>query len=528
MSYELLRGLYYGQASNADLTSSRARRLLHLETPLQEFVEDSVDAGRDVVLTGNPGDGKSHLVRTLVDEGVLTGAVVQLDLSARSNEEVLEEWNDAVSQRRSYVLCANEGPLKELLCAAGDHPVLRRRAAELRGQLGRLLVSEVGSLPGLPATAVLVDLADRNVLDESLLTQALTRVATLDFVPGGIAGLESPVGRNIRLLRGSETVRSRLASLIATAGRRLGGHTTFRAMWQTISYALCGDGGASGATVGSPLDNLCSGHGRGHILGSAASVDPARVPSPDLDEDLWNSGEPRTGRWLVPTSPRPAPARLWDEDPGAALGEFQSLKRMVALAHEEGEWLVASVQARAPGVPRLPDEEMKARLIEGVRRLYLSKGAEQAAGRWLVSGLPLWVGHSYARRSASSARPHVVVRCLPAVELEVRWPVRPDWLGGVMGPPPPLVWLAHPASGVALAVTPALWSMVEASSRSEGPIEIPQVVERFLARLSGWIERSSSPRSVAWPVAVLERPRGELVVVSEVEVLEPLGGRYVR
>ena len=65
MSYELLVSLYYGEGSNADLTSARSRRLLHVAAPLEARVASVVREGLDVVLTGNPGDGKSHIARTL-------------------------------------------------------------------------------------------------------------------------------------------------------------------------------------------------------------------------------------------------------------------------------------------------------------------------------------------------------------------------------------------------------------------------------------------------------------------------------
>src|SRR5262249_51519130 len=140
LSYELLTGLYLSEAANADLTTREARALLHLPTALEDLVAREVKARRDVILTGNPGDGKSHLVRTLLETGRLDGAVVELDLSARPTEEVLEAWHKARDATRVFVLCGNEGPLTDLLGRLEADTALRDTAAELRSQIGHLLV----------------------------------------------------------------------------------------------------------------------------------------------------------------------------------------------------------------------------------------------------------------------------------------------------------------------------------------------------------------------------------------------------
>ena len=76
MSYERLRGLYLGLTSNADLTTDHERHVLHVPTKLDELVPRWLAEGKDVTLTGNPGDGKSHLARRLV-------AIVRVRLQLR-------------------------------------------------------------------------------------------------------------------------------------------------------------------------------------------------------------------------------------------------------------------------------------------------------------------------------------------------------------------------------------------------------------------------------------------------------------
>src|SRR5262249_53075159 len=117
-----------------------ARALLHIKTPLEGLIEARVAEGRDVVLTGNPGDGKSHLIRVLQERGALRGASVEPDLSARATPEVVAAWTAARAAKRPFVLGANEGPLVDLLEALVQAPSLSSARDELGAQLRRLLV----------------------------------------------------------------------------------------------------------------------------------------------------------------------------------------------------------------------------------------------------------------------------------------------------------------------------------------------------------------------------------------------------
>ena len=154
MSYERLRGLYLGLTSNADLTTDHERHVLHVPTKLDELVPRWLAEGKDVTLTGNPGDGKSHLARRLVGKKLTGAAEVILDLSATPTPTVLGRWGAAVAEGRPTLLCANEGPLKALLPelrAAGG--ALARRGLSLAAQLNRLTVSRPEELAARPPTA---------------------------------------------------------------------------------------------------------------------------------------------------------------------------------------------------------------------------------------------------------------------------------------------------------------------------------------------------------------------------------------
>ena len=60
MYYELLRSLYLGEGTNADLTSAQARRRLHVATDLDKLIPLKVEQGMTVVVTG-----KADIVKRL-------------------------------------------------------------------------------------------------------------------------------------------------------------------------------------------------------------------------------------------------------------------------------------------------------------------------------------------------------------------------------------------------------------------------------------------------------------------------------
>lgn len=546
--YEILRGLYFGETSNADLSRASVVSTLHIRTGLDELIPALVARGFDIVVTGNQGDGKSHLIRHLRFEGKLGGAEVQFDLSASRNDEVLANWRAAAAAGKCFVLCANEGPLRELLdtMREGTDQALASRESELSAQLGRLLVSDPVTLPFEPRKAALVDLADRSVLEMRLIEDALGRVCDRQFLPPlGAQSTACAPGRNIMLLARSRDVRGRLARVLAVGGRALGEHVTFRQLWQAVSLAITGGKAPSTLRVelsrgevglGSfPVDNLVRSSGRGPLVDAVRRLaDPAGVTDPDLDEELWTRGRPRRGSWLVedatlddvlPTDP---PVQLAEggrlED---ALDVLRQLKRLLSIVHEEGERLVRRLEERVGAQFLRGRRADVAAVLGGLRRLYLTATAESARREdaWLSEGLPLWVSNTYVD-AAPEARPHVAVATLAPDEFELLQPVRAPWLGAALGPAPEIAWLFHRESRIGLRVDASLMAHLELARRSTGPLSIPEPVQRFLYRLAGYEESTDAGRVGPQSFAVLERPRGRLVATGEVRVAARGGASY--
>ena len=74
---------------------------------------DAALSGKDIVLTGNPGDGKTHVIRLLKDKLVSTGKpiCIELDASTLSNDDIYLKWKAARERNTPFVIAINAAVL---------------------------------------------------------------------------------------------------------------------------------------------------------------------------------------------------------------------------------------------------------------------------------------------------------------------------------------------------------------------------------------------------------------------------------
>jgi len=79
---------------------------MHVESPLEALIVDRIERGYDVVLTGNAGDGKTHLLRRLQTQLSSHKAVVETDATAAMRRgdlaPILNAWRSARSEHCLY------------------------------------------------------------------------------------------------------------------------------------------------------------------------------------------------------------------------------------------------------------------------------------------------------------------------------------------------------------------------------------------------------------------------------------------
>ncbi|MGB3221145.1 MAG: Druantia anti-phage system protein DruA, partial [Anaerolineae bacterium] len=222
---QLVRHLYRGATGYADDVPLDDLRRLHVRTRLDDVIAEHIRARRSVVLTGNPGDGKTHLLRILESEIVALGAVVERDASAVPNDVIAENWRQAVAAGKPYFIAINESVLFKLAAAYPDFAPLKEARQQVVNAIG------YDAQPDPPiGNVVVLDLSHRHTLSRKLVNDVFNKLTDSAMLP---LCAQCPVQgcdreRNRKLLHGNDNrVRDRLQAIFDAITRR-GVHVTMR------------------------------------------------------------------------------------------------------------------------------------------------------------------------------------------------------------------------------------------------------------------------------------------------------------
>ncbi len=121
-----------GRDAIAEVLTEEDFERLHIKSDIEKFLGKQVREGRSVVVTGNAGDGKTHLLRCVKQDLERAGAVVVEDATAEMRGDdphpLVEKWRKANADGRPFCLAANEYPLYQLRMAdiSALHRISRR------------------------------------------------------------------------------------------------------------------------------------------------------------------------------------------------------------------------------------------------------------------------------------------------------------------------------------------------------------------------------------------------------------------
>lgn len=288
LGLKFIRGFYRGASAYADHIDEELLANIHLKTKLDDAILAAAEAGKDIVLTGNAGDGKTHIIRMLKDklEGLAVPAFVELDASTLSNDEIYEKWCDAKKKKAPFVIAINAAVLYSVYKAFPEFdPVKEAYSQMIHSVIFHNEEQESDSL-------VVFDLSKREALTRDILEQAIMKMTEDNHYKecAQCPLLASCVVNKNRKLLNSPLFHERLSIILQRVALK-GYHATLRELQSFIAYLIFGDRSCKqlNQTAGNSQYDIVNliYSGKGKLFTAINnSIDPINISHPTWDEKI--------------------------------------------------------------------------------------------------------------------------------------------------------------------------------------------------------------------------------------------------
>jgi hypothetical protein len=390
-----IQQLYNHRNCYADRLSETQLDAIHVETTLEPFILELLKAGKDVILTGNPGDGKTHLIMRMMPRIIELKAECHADATAEeSYETLLDLWKAARKRQKPFCLAINEWPLLEFVKAHGDD---FKPLQEIRSQVEKGVVYQ--DEPGKALSVVVIDLNNRNLVTKPVYERLVATLTSERFYP---ECPQCPARHTCDVPRARTAlqqprVADRLFTLLELTTKR-GHHVTMRDLQGFLAFVLTG--GRSCEQLVSPESEHraysdLAFEGESDLFDAVRAVfDPAHVTHPLYDDALW-MGELDPSGWTTLGPPSPPPSRV--PDLSLTIEAMRTAKRRFYFENESGEDLLNLLPAdemyffKALQNAATDNEGVVRELTRLINRFFDPRDTKDSAVR-------LWSRHCYDAR----------------------------------------------------------------------------------------------------------------------------------
>ena len=287
-----VRGFYRGTSAFAEHIPADLLTIIHVQTKLDSAIKNDITAGKDVVLTGNAGDGKTHIIKILKEDLESTGMNpdFMLDASEQSSEEIYTRWKSARDNSRPFVIAINAAILFALHEYCLKNEMDFEPVAEAFDLMQRSITFHDESVSY--SDLVVYDLNERNVLAQDFVKSAIDKLssdALFEECEECQFKNHCAVQKNRKLIKDAQ-FQKRLCFILNRVALQ-GYHATLRDLQSLISYLIFGDhqcqelGTNAGGDDYDIIHFLYSSKAKGDIFEQIKkSFDPVRVSHPVYDE----------------------------------------------------------------------------------------------------------------------------------------------------------------------------------------------------------------------------------------------------
>lgn len=277
----------------AESLSPSQRRDIHIRTSLDTFLEDALHDGKQVVLTGNPGDGKTQHILMRQSEFPPEDYFYLLDASEYADyTQLLTEWAAAYQDGTPGVLAINDGPLYEMTTQHREEfPFLETVQQQLENQI----VYSEETVPEIDFEDIIViDLNNRSVLTQGIVSRAVKKLAGDFATRGHDHSGRCHIQYNAEKLQDNR-VRANLIEFLMEVGN-YEKHVTVRDLLNFLCYILTGGIDTCQTDFDSDLKYYTLAfEGSGAVFDLVRRrFESADLVHPFIDSRLWAKAEEET------------------------------------------------------------------------------------------------------------------------------------------------------------------------------------------------------------------------------------------
>lgn len=411
---EFVKKLYNGKNCYSDHMGDNELEILHIASNVEKLIVDMVNHGKIVFLTGNPGDGKTFIIKTIKKSIKDKKLYIQTDLNnVRDYTDVVNDIVSLYEAKKGAIIAVNEYPFMQL-CKE-----IRSNSPEIYKEIQRAKKESITYEDSKPLTGriAVVDLNERNLLgsDYELLSDLVQKFIDL-LTPD--ADYNSDLKYNIQSLSNG-FVKSQLMSLFELAASECE-HFAIRDVLGAFAFLF------TACTMEDYLGKRYHSaifEGTNELLQAVQRFDPIYLSNPSLDEKLWN-GEITEG-WIF-SPPEKLPCDI--EDVEEAVECFQSIKRRFYFENENGKELFTLQPEEIKKCKELfttyesQKKKTKELLIKAINKLFLPSSDNKKM-------LYIWTTHKYDM--SFDAAVAVSSKAVDSSELDILMPRPADWLSGM-------------------------------------------------------------------------------------------------
>ena len=415
---QFIQCIYYGKNLYADSMTQEQLDVLHIKSGIEEIISKMIGENRIVFLTGNPGDGKTFIIK--YQEKILKSVYTitdlnSIDLESEKGMELVDRLYDCYINDKPAIIAANEFPFHMLTIKLKlEHQDMYEELNDVRNNILQIGYSRFGL-----RRICIIDLNERNLLEiNSNMVGIILSKFTEMLKP--YMNTNAVLTHNVKALS-EENIQNQVSKIFENVSL-VGKHFVVRDILLSLASILikCTDEDVEEDSF--YYDALFEGNNE--LMDYASQFDPVLLSLPTLDEKIWNGDI--TDGWLL-GEPEKWPIQINKNEGGmeAAIDLFKSIKRKFFFENIYAEELsnlqpidfkeCTSVFKRI----KQDNKNIKRMIIYSMNKIFLSTDEER-------DKLRVWTSHNYDISRTYTAA--VSTRYIDIDDLELAYPELVDWL----------------------------------------------------------------------------------------------------